>query len=50
MRALDRGWCWGVDPRRRNSPALISPRGTIFEFRGRCLVKFRNVFELEAAA
>lgn len=34
-RAMERGWAWGRDPRGWNGDrlSLVSPRGTVFEFR-----------------
>lgn len=40
-RALGAGWKWGRDPR-RDGLSLVSPRGTVFEFRlvnGRSLTR-----------
>jgi hypothetical protein len=30
---LRRGWRWGNDPRRKGGTCLISPRGTVYEWR-----------------
>lgn len=49
-RVIERGWSWGVEPRRKFAPALISPRGTVFVFRSGCLVRYRDHFELEESA
>ena len=48
MRAVRAGWRWGVDPRRGNSPALLSPRGAVFLLRGRFFVRWHD-YRQEAA-